>query len=71
MAEKHAVMFNLNFLIVGVPAHGATVLLAHSIMRIFIKFLKVLQALCVVDVRAVKQCCLFGEDKWIETDWAI
>ena len=70
--HEHAVMVNLDFLVVWMAAHGAVVLgLAHVVVGLTVKLFKVLQAARVEHVRTVKQRRLLVVYERIEAYWTV
>ena len=64
-------MVYLYLFVAWMTAHGTTVTLLGTKVRISVKLLEVLQATGVEHVGAVEQTCLLVVDEWIETDWAV
>ena len=69
--NKHAVVVYLYLFVAWMAAHGTTVTLLGTKVRISVKLFEVLQAARVEHVGAVEQSSLFEVDEWIETDWAV
>lgn len=70
--NKHAVMVNVDLFVVGVSAHRTAMpMISNLISFLCVILLKVLEAVSVVHVWAVKQRCLLVVDKGIKADGAV
>ena len=70
--DKHAVMVNVDLFVVGVSAHRTAMpMISNLIPFLSVILLKVLEAVSVVHVRAVKQGCLLVVDEGIEANGAV